>query len=107
MAAELGACGAYLVVGQLLRRSGLIHDSDTQARSTLGLQSCSSHNGASPHHTKCRGCLMQVAGKITQYATLPSLVLVALQRAPFDARAAGTAVAAGLAGVALTAAISW
>lgn len=32
MATDIAACGAYLAVGQLLRRSGLIQDSDTQAR---------------------------------------------------------------------------
>jgi hypothetical protein len=32
MTADIAACGAYLAVGQLLRRSGLIQDSDTQAR---------------------------------------------------------------------------
>lgn len=32
MATDIAACGAYLAVGQLLRHSGLIQDSDTQAR---------------------------------------------------------------------------
>lgn len=40
MAVELGACGAYLVVGQLLRRSGLINDGDTQAWAPAGVRCC-------------------------------------------------------------------
>lgn len=35
MAIELGVCGTYLTIGQLIRRAGLLSESDTQASSCL------------------------------------------------------------------------
>ncbi len=37
MAVELGVCAAYLAIGHLIRRAGLLADSDTQA-SALGIR---------------------------------------------------------------------
>lgn len=60
-----------------------------------------------PLEAQCYLDQTQVAGLVIKYATLPSLILVALQQAPLDAAAAGIAIAAGLAGLAVTAAASW
>ena len=113
MAVELGVCAAYLTIGQLIRRAGLLSDSDTQV-SHQSVQTPLRHDNVVVHARTTlstfgwrRIWMTQVAQQIIEYGTLPSLLLLALSQSQFTGATVSAAGAASVACVALTSAVAW